>query len=202
MRLFAVLVLPATFLLLAASSSLRSQDKDKTPPQTPYYPLQVGNTWEYRTGEKDKYVVKVTKNDKFEDVPCAYVDTLVDGKVIGTEYLNVTADGVYRQGFSKQKANMPVLILKLPPKADDKWAVNVKIKDEVLRGTFTTREDKVKVPAGEFKTFAVESKDLEIGGLKGTITTHYAEDVGMVKQSLQIGTAKTEIELEKFTKGK
>ena len=57
MRFLAILVLIGSCVLLAGSS-LRSQDKEAV--KSNYYPLQVGTTWEYKLGEKDRYVMKVT----------------------------------------------------------------------------------------------------------------------------------------------
>ena len=60
-------------------------------------------------------------------------------------------------------------------------------------------EQEITVPAGTYKTFRIASQDLEVNALKATITTFYAEGVGMVKQIIEMGEAKIEIELEKFT---
>ena len=209
MRLVAVLVLPCVLALLASSSLLRGDEKAF--PETPYYPLDVGNKWEYKvivgSNDKDRYVSRVAKHaalpDPTKDVDCAWVETLSDGNVIGVEYLAVKPDGLYRYGFNKEMADKPMLVLKLPPKAGDTWPVDLKIKDQSLQGTFkTVGETKVKVAAGEYKAWHVEGKDLDINGIKGSISLYFAENVGIVKYGVQIGTMKTDFELEKFTPAK
>src|SRR5437899_2002687 len=117
MRFLALVVLSASFLCLSAASALRGQDK-KDPSAPSYYPLKAENKWEYKLGDRDRYVSQVSKTPgKFGgDVPTARVETVVDNKVIGIEYVAVRPDGIYRYGFNEEKADPPVLLLKLPAK--------------------------------------------------------------------------------------
>jgi hypothetical protein len=46
----------------------------------------------------------------------------------------------------------------------------------------------------------VHGEDVEADGLKPAITTYYAENVGMVKQTIAVDGQKIDIELEKFEK--
>src|SRR5437667_12776867 len=104
------LVLNATVRTAAAQEKLR---------ETPYYPLQFGNTWTYRFGEnavgQQRFVLKVTKHEKIGDTLCARVEMLIDGKVNEVEHVSVTEDGVYRHAVGGQRLDKPVCILKLPP---------------------------------------------------------------------------------------
>ena len=197
-------------LMLVSAGGLAAQEKLK---ETPYYPLQVGTTWHYRCGE-NKFTVRVAKHEKVGDTLCARVETVHKDKVVGSEHLAVTADGVYRHDVTSpasdkatgpmvtQTFKPPILILKLPPKKGDTWKIDSTSDGKAYRGAFQLDEQDVKVPAGSYKTVRVSSKDLEVNALKTNLTTHYAEGVGMVKQLIESGGARLEIELEKFEAGK
>ncbi|HTU91042.1 MAG TPA: hypothetical protein VMF69_13265 [Gemmataceae bacterium] len=203
-------------LLYSAAAELPAQDKLK---ETPYYPLQVGATWHYRAGDS-KFTIRVARHEKVGDALCALLETIRDGKVVGSEHVSVAADGVYRHdltypqtqpggrskaelGNEKKVIKPPMLVLKLPPRKGDSWKVDSKSDGMTFRGGFEVAEQEITVPAGTYKTFRVASEDLEVNSLKPTITTFFAEGVGMVKQVLSMGDAKIEIELEKFeAKGK
>lgn len=207
-------ILLGCLLLLAVAVELAAQEKLK---QTPYYPLQVGTTWHYRAGDR-KITIRVARHEKAGDTFCAVLEATRDGKVVGTEYLAVTGDGVYRhmQTIPQQQADPkdkskadkppvrhilkpPMLVLKLPPKRGESWKIDSKSDNQTFRGGFQVGEQEITVPAGTYKTFRVASQDLEIDSLKATITTYFAEGIGMVKQIIEVGDAKVEIELEKIT---
>lgn len=202
--------------LLLVTAELAAQDKLK---ETPYYPLQVGATWHYRSGD-GKFTVRVVKHEKVGDTLCALLETRRDGKVVGSEHLAVTADGVYRHDLTAmqpqtdpndknktvgpavtQTLKPPILVLKLPPKNGDTWKVDSKGEGKTFRGGFRVDEQEIKVPAGTYKTFRVASQDVEVNSLKTSIHTHFAEGAGIVKQVIEVGDAKAEIELEKFEAG-
>jgi O-succinylbenzoate synthase len=211
-RLLRVLFIFVPFSIGAAE--LAAQDKLK---ETPYYPLKVGTTWHYRAGDS-KFTIRVVRHEKVGEVLCALLETKRDGKVVGSEHLAVTADGVYRYDLTYQRAGSrsdekksaayvsgsfrpPMLILKLPPKKGDSWKVDSKSDGQNFRGSFQVGAQEITVPAGVYKTFRVASQDLEVNALKPTITTFFAEGVGMVKQIISVGEAKIEIELEKLELG-
>jgi hypothetical protein len=207
------LMRPLFVCLLVLTAPLAAQDKFK---ETPYYPLQVGTTWHYRAGDS-KFTVRVARHEKVGATLCALLQTRRDGKVVGAEHLAVTADGVYRHDLTllrrqadpndkakqveltvPQPLTPPMLVLKLPAKKGDSWKVDSKSEGKTFRGGFVVDEQEIKVPAGTYKTFRVRSEDLEVNALKATLATHFAEGVGMVKQMIEVGDAKIEIELEKF----
>ncbi|MHB1423684.1 MAG: hypothetical protein ACYC3I_10920 [Gemmataceae bacterium] len=181
-----------------------AQDKLK---ETSYYPLQVGATWHYRAGA-GKFTMRVARHEKVGDTLCALLETKRDGKVVGSEHLAVTADGVYRHDLTAagaksvtQTLKPPMLLLKLPPKKGDGWKIDSKGDGKNFRGGFQVSEQEITVPAGKYKTFRVASQDLEVNALKPSITTFFAEGVGMVKQIIEVGDAKVEIELDKYEAG-
>jgi hypothetical protein len=97
----------------------------------------------------------------------------------------------------------PILILKLPPGKDDTFRVDSRAGGKTWKGAFKIAREDVTVRAGTFPgAVRVTSQDLEADGLKPTVTTWYAEKVGMVKQVITEGGQSITVELEKFTPGK
>jgi hypothetical protein len=193
-------------LVLAFSTSGRAGE-DK-PSSTPYFPLVVGNTWEYRVGE-NRFALKVTKMEKVKDAKSketntARLELYVNGKSVSYENVGVTPTAVVRYTFEGKAATPPIPFLKLPPTKGETWNVESKVDGQVLKGAFTITEDKetVKVPAGAYTALTVRSKGLEVNGVKLDLTYHFADKVGMVKQVIDFAGQKAVIELEKFTPGK
>jgi hypothetical protein len=193
-------------LVLAISATGRAADDQPT--STPYFPLVVGNTWEYRAGE-NRFALKVTKMETVKDsnakqANTARLELFVAGKSVSYENVGVTAAGVVRYTFEGKVATPPILFLKLPPTKGAKWNVESKVDGQVLKGAFTITEDKeaVKVPAGSYTTVTVRSQGLEVNGVKLDLTYYFAEKVGMVKQVIELAGQKAVIEREKFEAGK
>lgn len=193
-------------LVLVSSAALIGQEKGAEPT---WFPVRVGTVWHYRSGET-KFEVRVASHEKAAGAPAARLETVKGGKVIATELVQVTRDGIYRLGVDLLKgdqkvtelAQPPILLLKLPPKKGESFSVDSKVEGRAYKGTFKIGEDEIMVPAGKFKTMVVAGQDLEVEGLKPALTTWYAENVGMVKQVLGAGDQKVVIELEKYEAGK
>ncbi len=140
----------------------------------------------------------------------ARLEVTRDDKAIASQHLSVSADGVYRHDLTDQHSGAavtqvpkpPILVLKLPPKDGESWKVDSKADGKTFRGAFKIDEQEIKVSAGTYKAVRVTSQDLEVNGLKPVITTYFASGAGMVKQIIQEGDSKVEIELEKFEAGK
>jgi hypothetical protein len=194
-------------LLVFAATELAAQAKLR---ETPYYPLRVGTIWHYRAGD-GKFTIQVARHEKVGETLCAVLETKRNGKVVGSEHLAVASDGIYRHTLTLPSSSAkpeneknqltikpPLLLLKLPPEEGDSWKIGSKADDKTFRGSFEVGEQEITVPAGTYKTTRVTSQDLEVNALKAGITTFYAEGVGMVKQIIEVGDVKVEIELEKF----
>lgn len=207
MKSWKFLALSVPFLLVALLPALAADDKpEKTDKMgdTEYYPLKANTVWSYKLGDNTKFRLKALKEEQYEGQPSVRVVMLGEGdKELSYENIQVKKDGVYRLGFEGNKADPPVKFLALPPKDGDKWEVNSKIGKETLKGTFKMGEEKkVKVPAGEYDTVFTESDDLDANGMKVKFKTYFAKNVGMVKQTITIGTQEVVIELEKYEEGK
>jgi len=189
----------ASLTLLLVSPAGRAQDK---PRETPWFPLQIGNTWTYKDSAGQRIVLKVKSYEKVDNIPTARIEMSQADKVLSSENIGVTESGVYRYRFNEQKPDKPVLVLKLPPKKGDEWKLDVKALGEPLVGTFKVDEKEVKVPAGTYKTFTVASEDLEAAKMKTPCTLYFAENVGLVKMEVKISGQDIVLELEKFEPGK
>jgi len=199
LRVARPLVLLALFLL--ASSPGYAEEKMA---ETPYYPLAVGTTWHYKTGDGSKFVMKVVAHEKPDKVPVAKVELLNDlKKEQAYELISVTKDGVFRYSFSGTIPDKPIQVLKLPLKNGDSWTVDAKALTDTIKGTFTVGAEKdIEVPAGKFKAFPVTSDDLDASGLRASSTCYYAAGKGLILQEIKIGKETTVIKLEKFEAGK
>jgi hypothetical protein len=201
------LACPTIFLALAVGLVAFAQDPTK---ESPYFPLKKGTTWTYkrillRKAEGTPITVQVTDSDKDGTRLGTFGkdrENKDKDKLLASETVVVTDDGVYRTAINGIKPDAPVCFLKLPAKKGDKWDVDTKIEGQVVKGTFTTDEEEVTVPAGKYKTIKVEAKDFNIGGTQATIVCWYAEKVGIVKRSYRVGKREFVHELEKFAEGK
>lgn len=202
---------------LLFAQGLAAQDKVG---DSPYYPTKVGTTWHYRIGEK-KVVVKVAKHEKFGDLPCARVETQIEGQVKAYEHIAVTKDGLVRVGYNGEVITPPVLFLKLPPNAGDSWPIDSragtsdakekkksdkekKSDAEAVKGTYSLSKDKIKVPAGEFETLKTHGQvEITVNGMPmtGTFTRWFAEGKGIVKMENMHAGSRITLELEKFEPG-
>src|SRR5262245_60111739 len=143
--------------LLAGPAQLPAADKPDS-----YYPLQVGNTWQFKVGDK-RISTKVSTQEKIGDLLTARIETIIDGNVATTENVAQTAEGFARVAFNGQKPDKPVLFLKLPPKKGETWEINTKIGSEVVKGKFIAAEVEIEVPAGKYKT-VTSAGEFEING--------------------------------------
>jgi hypothetical protein len=192
------LLLSAAVILVGLVAPLPAQDKVK---EFEYYPLKVGTTWEYLANGQ-RITLRVTKIEKYDDVPCALVETSAKGMVLGTEHISVGKDGVYRHTMNGQKVEPAVRFLKLPFKSGDTWKVNAKIAGQDLKAEYTYSEEEITVPAGKFKTIVTKTNKFSAGGQDIEATIWYAKGVGMVKTIMNIGGNKIELEMDKFTPAK
>jgi hypothetical protein len=190
-------LLALALILTAVSLGLAADDKMA---ETPWYPLEVGTTWHYKTRDGVKFVMKVVAHDKVGKEMAAKVELVVDEGAGGgtkkdskaSEHITVKPDGVYRSSFNGVTPDEPVRILKLPLKTGESWEIKAKALGDSIKGTFTVGEEKeITVPSmGEgkkYKAFPVTTDDLDASGIKVQSKSYYARDVGMVLQEIKIG---------------
>ncbi len=219
MRYTARLLGGALFLLASTSivaqappaAPAASPQPPATPPVAPaaapaatgdYFPMKVGAKWVYKVGEAI-VTVKVASADK----DGAKIETEVNGKVVASEVLSVTPEGIVRTKINNSDIKPPVMILKLAGgKAvkGDKWHVESTVQGQSVKGDFTTKDDKesVTVPAGKFEAVAVDGGEFDIAGTKTAIKYYFVPGKGIVKQSYSIQGNEAVLELKEYTEGK
>src|SRR5579872_5156072 len=97
-----LLLTAGVLFIMSCSSGSYVDDME----ETPYYPLLVGNTWTYTGGQdKDKVTIvnRVAAHERVGGVMCAKIES-AQGSVIGTEYISVTKDGIYRVKLNDYEA--------------------------------------------------------------------------------------------------
>lgn len=193
-------------LLLAGLLAGPAHGQEKPKEENPYFPLKEGAVWSYKTSAGQKVTVKVAGFEKKGEDVCAKLEWRRGTDLVSTEFIAVRKDGVYRTEFAGGKVDPALPFLKSQgdatraPKPGENWTFKSKIdgKDEVT-GSFVTGEAKgVKVPSGTYDTVTVTSKELKIDNQAVVITYYFAPKVGLVKQIVDIGGTKTELELEKY----
>ena len=182
------------FLLLTVPTTL-AQD---APKGAEYFPLKEGSSWTY-TAQGKQFVTKVTGTETVDKEKCFVLETRRDKGLVSIELVAVRKDGVYRVRFAGKDVKEPLCFLRFPIKTGENWKFESKIGEQDVKGGFTFGEAKdVQVEAGKYNTVTVTSKDMKIDGQPVTITYYFAEKVGMVKQTIGIGTTTFEMELKKY----
>jgi hypothetical protein len=197
----------AVAVVILSAQALSAEDK---PAEVSYFPVKVDTTWHYKAADGTPFVVKITDSKKVGNETELRLETRKADKVIASELLRVAADGVYRLEIEFTDSNKTVketiqprlCLLRLPPKKGESFTVDSKVNGKVYKGTFKISEEDVKVAAGEFKkAIKVFGVDLEAEGVRPTMTTWFAENVGRVKLIVAAGDSRIEWELEKFEPG-
>jgi hypothetical protein len=178
----------------------KGKDKKARPALTSYYPLKVGNTWEYRVGQQ-KLTVRVARQETVGKVDVAVLESTFAGKTL-TERVALEKDGVYRFSGEGVDYQPPLCFLKLPPKKDETWAVKSYGDGLNITGTFTAGEETVTVPAGMYEAVTSSSQDFRVDQVTSSVTYWFVPGIGMVKQRLKVGGRDVVIELEKYTPAK
>jgi phage pi2 protein 07 len=190
-------------VLLLVSPALWSQRTQNG--EGDYYPLAVGNRWDFRVkvgnevaGSISEVVAQI---DTIDNLRLFRLEAQVGGKVVATEHLEVTPKGVYRRRAQGAEVKTPALVLRYPAKGGDSWEYDTQVGNQRIEAKVKTRFEEVEVPAGKFKALATEI-DIKADGKPLKTTIWFAPGIGKVKTSLDLGGTQVVLELEKFTKGK
>jgi hypothetical protein len=153
--------------------------------------MAVGSEWDYKLtagGRVQILTIKVTKHVMLNGVMCAQLETFRNGMSLAAEFLNVKGDGVYRLKTASFEAKPPVRILKLPVKNNDSWKIDSTTANQKIKGTYTLTQEKMKVPAGEYKNAAViKSPNLSVGPMTWNYSAAYVKGVGLIYQKIVVG---------------
>jgi hypothetical protein len=197
-------VLLAFGFLLTAPFARGQDEKKKAPPPPNYYPLQVGNEWNFRVtvgGNSVNAISRIAKIETIDGKPLARLEASLNGNIVATEHLRVTPEGVFRYRNNGQEIVPPICLLKFPAKSNSKWDGNIKVGAEQGKYFCEAKEANVEVPAGKFKALHVAIR-LETKGQTVTTAYWFVPNVGFVRQTVDAGGMSILMELEKYTPGK
>jgi hypothetical protein len=148
----------------------------------PFFPTTVGTKWVYIDNGKDEHSRFIGEAEKKGDeMTLVMKTTLPRGEIVVAEELIVSPRGVFYKSFTEaQVCDPPLCTLKYPITPGEKWnykGVCFEHKLEVALKVYDLEE--VEVPAGKFKAYRVEWK--ELGKDRGK-TCWYAPGIGSVKE--------------------
>ena len=196
-QIFAFRVL---FLLMTFAHAQEPKNGSKVVATANYYPLEVGNEWQYRVAANDRNSVLVTRISKIEEIGKEKLARLESPVLNMSEHLTQTEKGVFRHRYNGADVSPPFRLLPYPATVGAKWEGEFTVeKENGARKYFgeIQSEETIDVPAGKFKAICLLIK-LEENGKRIETTYWFAKDVGLVKQSFETAGRSVLMELEKF----
>jgi len=191
-----------TLVLSMFAVAPAAREKEETLTTAVYFPLQVGNQWQYQLdtqGQKIQLTNKVAKQEKIDNQKLFRVETEMNGQVAATEHLNHTAKGLMRHRFNGLELDPPLALLKNPIVLGESWETKTQMGGQKIniKCQLDEKKEDVKVPAGEFETLKL-LVETEVNGQPIASTYWFAEKVGFVKQNVNIAGNSVDVELLKF----
>ena len=187
--------------LVAPSFTSAGGDKKEPVVKTPnYYPLQVGNRWDYdltANGNTVPMSTTIARSETIDGVPLAVLEMSMQGKMVASEHLRQTDKGLVRYRSGQFVPTPPFVMVKYPIKSGDKWDGSFKVGEAKANYSSEAEEETIEVPAGKYKTMRVAIKIEENGNVVKT-TYWFAENVGFVKQTIEAANVDVVVELRKF----
>jgi len=172
--------------------------KDRTP--SDYYPLKVGTKWLYRVqGQTGRVTNLVSKTELIDGQQVACVETTFQDKVIPTEHLANTPQGLFRYRSHGIGLSPPLCLLRYPVKKGDSWKSKIVVGgQQEVHVSCCVGAEKVTVPAGTYDAVTIDVVLMLGDTIVGTSKYWLAAGVGMVKQNNKASGTTTVFELEKF----
>lgn len=196
MRLFVLVV-----VAVAASPAFADEPADKF---ENLLPLAIGNSWTYRViGQDDRFVVRVARQEMVGEQTCFRLDASLKDRVVASEHLAFTKEGLCRFRVDKEDVFPPVCVLKQQPPKNGRWRSQpFQVGGRTASGSFTISNTEVTVPIRKerFKAVTVEATVTEGNRPVMRTTVSYADGFGIVKQEINAGKTPLILELEKFEK--
>lgn len=172
------------------------------------YPLARGTTWECDIWDESDpartvpVIAAVIAVETKDGRTTALLSATSPGEEPRQERVRSDAGGVYRDGVAGLNSDREFPIIKYPLKSGDTWSETVRLSSTDIAMTFTVGPGRpVTVPAGTFVavpiTVAGGTNDRKVKSTKW-----FAEGVGIVKETFDLGDRTYVRELKKFTPGK
>lgn len=204
-RLFRSMI--GSFCVAAACAALVAQtppaggEKKAETAQAPagsstWFPAKKGTKWVYKNGE-NKIEMAIGDANALE--------TMVGGKKVAAETVEVKADGIYRTKVNGVAIDPPVKIMHLPVSDKDvSWDVASKLNAQEIKGKFTQKgaREKLKLGTVEYDTVVVDGPEFMIANAKCAIKQWFADGKYVVKMVYSIAGNESMIELAEFVEAK
>jgi hypothetical protein len=191
--------------LVLGAVALSAGEPRPTNQATPnYYPIEAGNAWHYRldvNGNEVEVVSRIAKIETIDGIAMGRLEASINGKIVATEHIQQGGRGVFRHRNNGQELEPALALLRYPIKAGDKWSGELKVGADTGTYTCETAEEEVTVTAGKFRTIRVTIKLTEKGKTVNTVYW-FANNVGMVKQTVEADAINIRGQLERFEKKK
>lgn len=157
-------------------------------PALSYFPLTSGAEWTRSGDDGSRTTIRVVGPKTVGSTRCVVVETRTvregSERVVSSCYLATDREILIVEAAAGGRTvvlDPPRALLMLPPAVGKSWTwsprnlpVDIKVRDRWMR------EETVRVPAGTFRTWKVESSTVR-GNVTITIETWYALGVGVVK---------------------
>ena len=195
---------PLFGLLLLLSAEHASAQEGAGATANNYYPLQAGNEWTFKVtvgGNSVTAISRIAKIEKIDDLSLSRLEASINDKIIATEHLNQTKEGIFRHRNNGQEITPPICLLKYPVKAGAKWEGPITVGKDAGKYAAEATEEEVEVPAGKFKALKVAIA-LESNKQKINTTYWFVKDLGFVKQTVVTAQLNILMELEKSSLAK
>jgi hypothetical protein len=208
-----VVVIAAFPAAAQTGKAKKSSDTGDTKSKTgDYYPLKVGNKWTFEVdagaGQKVVMTSVIAAEENSDGKPLARLEVYINGQKAGaTEHLMTNKDGVFRVKFNNVEFTPPLCMLKYPLKAGQSWEIKTSARGQQLDVSCRQgAEEDVQVPAGKYHavpcTIQVTQPTPQGVPMKIVTTYWFVENVGFVKQKIEINDKVILQELTKYEPAK
>jgi hypothetical protein len=172
--------------------------------QANYLPLKQGTKWLFDckvNGIPASMTIRIANLQSGPGRQAAELESVVGGKVMATEYLGVSEEGIFRLKMNGHDVNPPLPILRFPVTKGDAWNCEESIAGESLKASSVVDLQQVTVPAGTFDAAVVTTHGKTA---QGTLVNKqwFVPGIGPVKQEVQMSGASITAELKKYEPAK
>jgi hypothetical protein len=208
-------------LLLLAACAASAQVLPPLPSE--YFPLKKGVHWTYQVTDLKKTPAKADPKMKVEVVVekeeiysrnkltkdgkpaiekfTGFLLKSTSGQNSKVDQVVVLEDGIYRVHTAEVPLTPPLQIFKMPLKPGEKWVweANSTSGKEVIKGTFTARQEKITVPAGTYNAIAITFVSDPSVGTPFEFTNWFVPKIGMAKHHVKSKDHERLLELQSFS---
>jgi hypothetical protein len=216
-------------LLLLAAGAASAQVMPPLP--NDYFPLKKGERWTYQVIDLKKTPAKVDPKMKVEVVVekeeiytrnkmtkdgkpvfengkqvvekfTGYLLKSTSGQNSKVDHVVVLEDGVHRVHTAEVPLTPPLQIFKTPLGPGESWEANSTSGKEVIKGTFTRRDERITVPAGTYNAIAIRFVSDPSVGSPFEFTNWFVSKYGMVKHHVKSKDHERLLELQSHSGAK